>query len=301
MVLIKYKDVSAEFSFEKEKVIAKSFSQRFQWEMILIGIGQAVIWLSLWPLVINGVIPLWAGFCIASLCACFAYLPSHESQHGNYSRGNPKMRWLDSLVGHITLITLISPYEILRVTHMKHHAYTNDHEKDPDYLSAHSGSLMKTIKRAADGSSTSDYEKCLEVFANDKNFVNSYTKAIPIALLYRATLLSLVVIFPLETLLLWWIPAKIGTVYTVVFFAYLPHLGTSKGRYKDTRFWWHWMPRYINHSMQLHFIHHLHPNIGHFDEPKAIEALKPFLVERGVPGADQIPDKITLNPLIKIN
>ena len=221
-------------------------------------------------------------FCIASLCACFAYLPSHESQHGNYSRGNPTMRWLDSLVGHITLITLISPYEILRVTHMKHHAYTNDHEKDPDYLSAHSGSLMKTIKRAADGSSTSDYEKCLEVFANDKNFVNSYTKAIPIALLYRATLLSLVVIFPLETLLLWWIPAKIGTVYTVVFFAYLPHHGTSKGRYKDTRFWSHWMPRYINHSMQLHFIHHLHPNIGHFDEPKAIEALKPFLVERGV-------------------
>ncbi len=195
MVLMNSKDVSAEFSFEKEKAIAKSFSQRFQWEMILIGIGQAMIWLSLWPLVINGIIPLWAGFCIASLCACFAYLPSHESQHGNYSRGNPKMRWLDSLVGHITLITLISPYEILRVTHMKHHAYTNDHEKDPDYLSAHSGSLIKTIKRAADGSSVSDYEKCLEVFAHDKNFVNSYTKAIPIALLYRATLLTLVVIF----------------------------------------------------------------------------------------------------------
>jgi beta-carotene hydroxylase len=60
------------------------------------------------------------------------------------------------------------------------------------------------------------------------------------------------------------------------------------------------MPRYLNHSMQLHFIHHLHPSIGHFDEPKAIEALKPFLVARGVPGADQIPDRITYNPLIKI-
>ena len=31
-------EIAAEFSFEKEKVIAKSFSQRFQWEMILIGI-----------------------------------------------------------------------------------------------------------------------------------------------------------------------------------------------------------------------------------------------------------------------
>ncbi len=292
-------EIAAEFSFEKEKAIAKSFSQRFQWEMILIGLGQAAIWLSLWPLVLNGIVDLWVGFLIAILCACFAYLPSHEAQHGNYSRGNPKLRWLDGFVGHITLITLIYPYHLLRVTHMKHHAYTNDPEKDPDYLNAHAGSVLKVIKNSLDGSSV-DYGKYLEVFSADKAFVNSFEKAIPIALLYRFTLLVLVIIFPLETLLLWWLPAKIGTVYTTVFFAYYPHLGTSTGRYKDTRFWSHWMPRFINHSMQLHFIHHLHPSIGHYDEPKAIEALKPFLIARKVPGADQIPDRVTFNPLIKI-
>ena len=32
-----------EFSFEKEKAIAKSLSQRFHWEMIAIGMGQATI------------------------------------------------------------------------------------------------------------------------------------------------------------------------------------------------------------------------------------------------------------------
>ena len=292
-------EIAAEFSFEKEKAIAKSFSQRFQWEMILIGLGQAVIWLSLWPLVLNGIIDLWVGFLIASLCACFAYLPSHEAQHGNYSRGNPKLRWLDEFVGHITLITLIYPYHLLRVTHMKHHAYTNDPEKDPDYLNAHTSSVLKVIKNVLDGS-TVNYEKYLKVFSADKAFVNSFEKAIPIALLYRFILLVLVIIFPLETLLLWWLPAKIGTVYTTVFFSYFPHLGTSTGRYQNTRFWTHWMPRYLNHSMQLHFVHHLHPGIGHYDEPKAIEALKPFLVARKVPGADQIPDRVSLNPLIKI-
>ena len=292
-------EIAAEFSFEKEKAIAKSFSQRFQWEMILIGLGQAVIWLSLWPLVLNGIIDLWVGFLIASLCACFAYLPSHEAQHGNYSRGNPKLRWLDEFVGHITLITLIYPYHLLRVTHMKHHAYTNDPEKDPDYLNAHTSSVLKVIKNVLDGS-TVNYEKYLKVFSADKAFVNSFEKAIPIALLYRFILLVLVIIFPLETLLLWWLPAKIGTVYTTVFFSYFPHLGTSTGRYQNTRFWTHWMPRYLNHSMQLHFVHHLHPGIGHYDEPKAIEALKPFLVARNVPGADQIPDRVSLNPLIKI-
>ena len=291
-------NIAAAFSFENEKAIAKSFSQRFQWEMILIGLGQAIIWLSLWPLVLNGFLDLWLGFLIASLCACFAYLPSHEAQHGNYSRGNPKLKWLDGFVGNISLITLKFPYHILRITHMKHHAYTNDPEKDPDYLNAHTKSLLKVIKNVLDGT-TLQFGKYVDVFSSDKVFVNSFQKAIPLAMFYKLAPMVLVVIFPLETLLLWWLPAKIGSVYTTVFFSYYPHLGTSTGRYKDTRFWSHWMPRFLNHSMQLHFIHHLHPSIGHYDEPRAIEALKPFLIAREIPGSDNIPDKISYNPLIK--
>ena len=68
--------ISAEFSFANEKAIAKSFSQRFRWEMILIGLGQAAIWLSLWPLVLLGYIPLWAGFFIASICCLLYTSPS---------------------------------------------------------------------------------------------------------------------------------------------------------------------------------------------------------------------------------
>ena len=288
-----------EFSFEKEKAIAKSLSQRFQWEMIAIGIGQATIFLSLWPLTLMGFIPLWAGFLIATLCACLAYLPSHEAQHGNYSRGNPKKRWIDSLVGNFTLITLIYPYEILRVTHMKHHAYTNHPEKDPDYDNQHASSVAKLAVQVLDGTSV-DYSKYEEVFAEDAAFQKGFKKGALIGLTYRAVLMIAVFLLPLHTLFLWWLPAKLGTVYTTTFFSWYPHLKTEQGRYKDTRFWQHWMPRYINHSMQLHFIHHLHPSIGHFDEPKAIEALKPFLIARGVPGAEQIPERVTYNPLIKI-
>ena len=291
-------ELSPEFSFANEKLIAKSFSQRFQWEMILIGLGQATVWLSLWPLVIYEFIPLWSGFIIASICAFFAYLPSHEAQHGNYSRGDPKKKWLDKLVGHCTLITLIYPYEILRVTHMKHHAYTNDPEKDVDYEITQRKSVLEVLIKSFDGGST-DYKKFLEIYADDSAFISSFNKGFLVSLVYRASLLCLVYFLPLQTLLIWWLPAKIGTAYTQLFFSWYPHQGTSMGRYNDTRFWSHWMPRYINHSMQLHFIHHLHPSIGHYDEPKAIEALKPFLIARDVPGANQIPDRITYNPLIK--
>ena len=288
-----------EFSFEKEKAIAKGLSTRFQWEMIAIGVGQASIFLSLWPLTLMGYVPLWAGFLIATLCACFAYLPSHEAQHGNYSRGNPKRRWIDSLVGNLTLVTLIYPYEILRVTHMKHHAYTNHPEKDPDYKNQHASSIAKLAVQVLDGT-TVDYSKYVEVFAEDAAFQKGFKKGAIIGLTYRAILMIAVFMLPLHTLFLWWLPAKLGTIYTTTFFSWYPHLNTEQGRYKDTRFWQHWMPRYINHSMQLHFIHHLHPSIGHFDEPKAIEVLKPFLIARGVPGAEAIPERVRYNPLIKI-
>ena len=291
--------VSEEFSFEKEKAVAKKYAQRFQWEMILIGIGQACVWLSLWPLVMFGIIPLWLGFVVACFCACMAYLPSHEAQHGNYSRGDPKKRWIDALVGHITLITVMFPYEILRVTHMKHHAYTNHDDKDPDFLTSNAKSVKEVILLSLDGTSP-DYQKYKEVYSSDAAFQKAFEKGVKVSLAYRLTLMSLVLLFPLQTLLLWWLPAKIGVLYTTLFFSYYPHIGTEIGRYKNTRFWQHWMPRYINHSMQLHFVHHLHPNIGHYDEPKAIEELKPFLIARGVPGAEEIPDRITYNPLIKI-
>ena len=291
--------VSEEFSFEKEKAVAKKYAQRFQWEMILIGIGQACVWLSLWPLVMLGIIPLWLGFVVACFCACMAYLPSHEAQHGNYSRGDPKKRWIDALVGHVTLITVMFPYEILRVTHMKHHAYTNHDDKDPDFLTSNAKSVKEVILLSLDGTYP-DYQKYKEVYSSDAAFQKAFEKGVKVSLAYRLTLMSLVFLFPLQTLLLWWLPAKIGVLYTTLFFSYYPHIGTEIGRYKNTRFWQHWMPRYINHSMQLHFVHHLHPNIGHYDEPRAIEELKPFLIARGVPGAEEIPDRITYNPLMKI-
>ncbi len=78
-----------------------------------------------------------------------------------------------------------------------------------------------------------------------------------------------------------------------------PHVdGTEAGRYHDTRFWRFPVPRFFLQSMPTHVVHHLYPTIPHWDEPKALEALRPFMIERGVPGADEIPDRVRFNPLL---
>ena len=68
-------------------------------EMILIGIGQACMVKFMAIGYVRDYSSM-ARFIVASFCACMAYLPSHEAQHGNYSRGDPKKRWIDALVVH---------------------------------------------------------------------------------------------------------------------------------------------------------------------------------------------------------
>ena len=169
------------------------------------------------------------------------------------------------------------PHDLMRATHMKHHAYTNNPEKDPDHDTASAKSLWGVIVATQEG--ISKYQAIAEIYENDKAFMKSFNKGLNIGMLNRVILLTLVVFFPLETLLLWWLPSKFGVIYLSVFFSWYPHYQAETGRYKDTRFWSHWMPRYLNHSMQLHFIHHLHPGIGHYDEPKAIAHIRACYAE----------------------
>ena len=135
----------------------------------------------------------------------------------------------------------------------------------------------------------------------DPAFFESLAKGITLTKFLALIQLIMVVLFPIETLFVWWLPSKIGLSYIYVYFAWEPHRpGTQTGRFADTRFLTIPIPRFLCHSMQTHVIHHMYPTIPHWDEPKAMEALRPFMVERGVPGAKQIPTRVRFNPLLGI-
>ena len=122
-----------DLSPKAERAVARQYMGRIQWEMILIGVGQSSIWITTLVLTILGIVPLWLGFIITTLCMCMAYLPSHEGQHGNLSGRQERWKWIDPLVGQISLLGLKQSHEALRATHMKHHAHTNDPELDTNY------------------------------------------------------------------------------------------------------------------------------------------------------------------------
>lgn len=286
---------SVDLSRQAELSVAKRFMGRIQWEMILIGCLQASVWLVTFGLALSGRISLGVGFAVATACALFAYLPSHEAQHGNLSGRKKGREWIDTAVGHFSLVTIAASFEILRATHMKHHKHTNDPLLDVDAytmgdhwwdaaIAVQTGMRKEVIQRHME---------------SDPKFAEAVQRGILVQKGYALLTLIFVFFFPLETFFVWWLPRRIALSYLSVYFSWYPHYpGSETGRYRDTRFWQIRLPRFFDQSMQTHVIHHLYPTIPHWDEPKAMEALRPFMVERGVPGAEEIPQKVRFNPLV---
>ena len=119
--------------------IARRHSGMFPWEIVVWAFGNMVVWLSLWPLVILNFIPLWLGFLIATANISLVYLPTHDAQHDIIARPGQRLRWLNELVGHATSWMLVYPFEVLRISHLDHHRYTNHPELDTDITSKASG------------------------------------------------------------------------------------------------------------------------------------------------------------------
>ena len=295
-------DNSIDLSIEAEREVARTFMGRIEWEMILIGLGQFTIWVVTWVLVLNAIIPLFAGFLIALFTACNAYLPSHAGQHGHLSGGRKNLQWLDFWVGQISVIPLAQSHDALKATHLKHHAHTNDPDNDPDFFHGNANTWLGAVRNVNvsyndDGPAMKSIGKHME---EDPKFKAALEKGGAWTLLFYFVQIFMAILYPLETLLLWWIPKRVATSYLGVVFSYLPHSGLGSGRYKDTRFWTNKIPRFLNHSMQIHSMHHMYPRICHYDEAKAIQALKPYMIARGIPGAEHIPDKLRWNPVTYI-
>ena len=116
-----------------EREIAKQHLDKFPYLSLAWGLGNLACWIAVWVLCLNGMMPLWLGFIIATVNVAASYLPSHEAQHSIFAMPGKSKRWLNELVGWLSPIPLVIPYSVLRATHMEHHKHANNPELDPDH------------------------------------------------------------------------------------------------------------------------------------------------------------------------
>ncbi len=266
-----------------ENDVARKYSGEVPWRAVVWAFGNLAVWLSLWPLVLFDVLPLWVASPIAILSVILVYAPNHEAQHDIIARPGTKLRWLNELLGHATSWMIVIPFEVLRVTHLDHHRHTNDPEKDVDISTMADGPLAaiwQSIRmRQPNAKRAQDYSASL--------LRNGRRGLVVLTLAYKLGFIAILGTlawngYALEALLLWWLPYQIAMTYIMFFLSWAPHQpGSNRGRYNDTRAWKSALGNIGSMGMQFHIVHHLHPYIPLHLTPAAYREMRPILEARG--------------------
>ena len=268
----------------EEASIARKHMGRVPWEMVAWGLGNFVFWLSIWPLTLFGVLPLWAAFLLSTLSITLCYLPSHEAQHSIIGSEGSRLRWLNELVGHVSTIPLVLPYRIAWITHKQHHANANDPELDPDFGN-HGDTWWQAVWNGAQSRQPGAQDGYASALArsNDPNLAKAFREGTILSLAYYAILATLAWSgFAIEAALIWWVPKHLAMTYIQLFLSWAPHHPMEEtGRYRDTRAWKSPIGTILSMGMEYHIIHHLFPRVPLFQTGPAYHEMRELLDERG--------------------
>lgn len=261
-----------------ERKIAAPFMRRFPLAVLICGFTNAIVWLALWPLVFSGTLSLWAAFPIATLNVALAYLPSHDAQHNIVARKGQPLRWLNELLGHVSLIPLAQAFQVMRYTHMEHHRHANDPELDPDY-DVHADTAWDFLLKAVGNTGGSRYLETLDRIGRPELILQAVLANLGYILILFGLAWSG---YAIEAALLWWLPKHIAMIWLRFYLSWMPHHpGHEKGRHKDTRAFKSAMGNLWSGGMQYHIVHHLFPTIPLTQTPAAYRALRPVLERKG--------------------
>ena len=130
-----------------ECAIAKKYIGGTPWRIVAWGLGNFAVWVALWPLVITGMLPLWAGFLINSFWMVQGYTPAHEGVHMNIHGKDTRFHWLNYLYGVVNVGYGFHSYTMHAHNHRLHHQHANDPDRDPEHFVARAKTFPEGVLR----------------------------------------------------------------------------------------------------------------------------------------------------------
>lgn len=235
-----------------------------------------------------GVISPWVATLILAAFTYMSYTPLHEAAHANIHGSHENLRWLNDLCGYLVAPLIAAPYASHRLEHFRHHRYTNQPDKDPDYMISGMGRgplraiftvlrffwLQNSFFARQHWQMASMKERCI------------YCSEVTLSLGWRVVFLTLVDVNGAAWVVL--LGYLMGGMFTAYWFAYRPHIPyKNPARYQNTNslimpVWmkpleWFWL------GQNLHSIHHLFPRVPFYRYHALHREIEPILREHGTP------------------
>ena len=282
-------------SVKAEGVIASKYWGGIQWRIVVTFSVCAVLWSSVLVLGMNGTIPLWTGLILNTLLAATFYMPMHEAVHKNIWGKVTSGRVVEELIGMLCSVPILIPFRLHRASHMRHHAYTNDPDRDPDFF--FQGELRDLPLKVL---SLNSINALLPLFA----FIPPMRKLLHPAMArgrggankaeglmqlrfwlisHGVLLVAVLAGFGWPAFLLWYLPSRLQIGWVALVFAWFPHhRGDKQGRYVDTRVAVFPGSTFLIRGHDHHALHHLFPRVAHYRLPALWKEMAPDLVDKGV-------------------
>lgn len=235
-----------------------------------------------------GLLPFWAALLIYAALTYMSYTPLHEAVHGNINGSNHRLKWLNSLCGFLVAPIIAIPYASHKIEHFMHHRYTNQPDKDPDFLV--SGMRHGWLSGLVVGYQFLWLQNSFfvrEHWASASGRERSlYCIELGISIGWRVLFLILATRDYSWVLLL--MGHFAGGLFTAYWFAYRPHFPyENQKRYQNTSSlimprWmkpleWFWL------GQNLHSIHHLFPRVPFYRYHVLHKKIEPMMRAHGTP------------------
>ncbi|MGM0769621.1 MAG: fatty acid desaturase family protein [Pseudomonadota bacterium] len=267
---------------------AKQYMGRVAWPTVLLVAATLIGFVTNLALFAVGAIPAWVALPVLGALTYMAYTPLHEAVHGNIHGGQERWQWLNDLCGYLVAPLIAIPYASHRLEHFTHHRYTNQPDKDPDYMVSGMGRgfipALATVVRFL-GVQNSFFVKQHWASASRKDRI-VYCLEVLVSVGWRVGFV--VVIDQPWTLTVIVVGYLLGGFFTAYWFAYRPHIPyQDPKRYRNTSSlimprWmkpleWFWL------GQNLHSVHHLFPRVPFYQYHALHREIEPVMRAHGTP------------------
>jgi beta-carotene hydroxylase len=285
-------ETSVPADFRDATKIARAHERLIAWPtIVLCALVVGGFWSVAW-LAATGQLSLWLAVLINAFFAYAAYTPAHEAVHGNVHRkagaSQTDNTWLNNLIGALASSALLHNFPMHQLSHLAHHAHTNNPERDPDHWMAVRGVMPVTLRAFGliGAHYIAEFKLC---FARSSDGKQRLIVGIAQNLLWFAAVAWLALRYQAwPALAATVLSAWLGSAFLAFAFDWLPHYPhQSRERFLDTRCT-QFHP-YLNGLasafflyQNYHHVHHLWPRVP-FHQYRAVHIkLESYLIGQGV-------------------
>ncbi len=267
---------------------AREYTTELAWPTLALVL---LVWAALignFYLFATGQLSLATATLIYAVVTYMSYTPLHEAVHGNVHGRHERLQWLNDLCGYLVAPLIMVPFSTHKVEHFTHHRFTNQPDKDPDYVvKGMSGGLLAFLVCGLRFLWLQNTFLFREFWPTAARRVKvTYVVEVLIAIGWRVAFVTLIAREHAWVLLL--VGYLVGAFFVVYWFAYRPHLPyNDAARYRTTNslimprwmkpFEWFWL------GQNLHSVHHLFPRVPFYRYHALHHRIEPIMRAHGTP------------------